>query len=70
MNACRCAPVGAILFENWCECVCMSVSTHTYVVVIWYLDGRSDLFKAMFVHTHVPARSREPDKGPLKLSGD
>lgn len=51
-------------------CPCVLVPTHMYMFVTWCIDGLSDLFKGMFVHMHVPVRTRVPEKGPQRLSGD
>lgn len=34
------------------------------------MNGLSLLFKGMLVHMHVLARSKEPEKGPRRPSGD
>lgn len=54
-----------------CRCwLCTSASRHMYILVIWCVDGLSDLFECMFVHMRVLVRSREPEKGPQRLSVD
>lgn len=63
---CTCMSVYAYT-PAWIASLWTSASEHVCVFVIWYIDGLPDLFNGMFVHMHVPARSREPEKGPRAL---
>lgn len=46
---------------------CTPVSMCMYIFVLWCPDGLSELFKDMFMHMHVPVRSRGSRQGPDAL---